>query len=253
VGVLGLTWVGLAVVAGCLLVVSLDSPVGAGRAEESLSDRAGYLRRWSALHGDHDPSGSPLTVWWLDLVRLLATPLAARGVRPGAVTGWGVWAATAVAVACAGHGHWTLLGVLAVVASGVADNLDGAVAVLSGRVSRFGYVLDSLADRCADTAYVLALFLLGAPGWLCVVGGGLAAVQEYTRARAGNAGMGQIGVVTVSERPTRVLVTAFTLLGAGLWPGTAGTVATLGAAAWTVLGLVGCTQVLVAVHAALRD
>ena len=115
-GVLGLTWVGLAVVAGCLLVVSLDSPVGAGRAEESLSDRAGYLRRWSALHGDHDPSGSPLTVWWLDLVRLLATPLAARGVRPGAVTGWGVWAATAVAVACAGHGHWALLGVLAVVA-----------------------------------------------------------------------------------------------------------------------------------------
>ena len=148
---------------------------------------------------------------------------------------------------------FAVLGVLAVAVSGVLDNLDGAVAVLSGRVSRFGYVWDSVADRCADTAYVLALFLLGAPGWLAVIGGGLAAGQEYTRARAGNAGMGQIGVVTVSERPTRVLVTTFTLLGAGLWPPVGGVVATVGAAAWTVLGLVGFVQVVVAVHAALRD
>jgi hypothetical protein len=85
-----------------------------------------------------------------------------------------------------------------------------------------------------------------------VAGGGLAAGQEYTRARAGNAGMGGIGVVSVWERPTRVVVTAFALLGCGALPVRAATLATAGAAAWVGLGVVGCAQVLAAVRTSLR-
>lgn len=249
-GVLGLTWLGLGGSAACLLVATV---VGARRPAGPLPDQAGYLRRWSALHGGYDPGGSAVAGRWLALVRTVAGPLAVRGIAPGAVTGWGVWMAGVVAVSAAGRGRWPLLGVLAVVASGLLDNLDGAVAVLTGRTSRFGYVLDSLADRCADTGYVLALFLLGAPGWLCLTGGGLAVTQEYVRARAGNAGMGQIGIVTVAERPSRVLVTAFALFGAGLVPAQGAVAATVGAAGWVAFGSVGCAQVLIAVHAALRD
>jgi CDP-diacylglycerol--glycerol-3-phosphate 3-phosphatidyltransferase len=109
-------------------------------------------------------------------------------------------------------------------------------------------VLDSLADRLSDGAYVLALWLLGAPGPVCVAGGALMVLQEYARARAGNAGMGEVGVVTVWERPTRVILTAFLLLACGLFPSRAGLVATLGAIAWIGLGAVGLTQLLVAVH-----
>lgn len=250
----GIAWFGLAVLAlGLAVGTVLDARRSArlvARAEPP--DRADYLRRWSALHGDHDPTGSALTWRWLLAVRAVGVPLAARGVSPTALTGWGVWSAAVVAAGAAGHGGWALLGALAVVVSGVLDNLDGAVAVLSDRTSRFGYVLDSLADRCADTGYALALFLLGAPGGLCVAGGGLAALQEYARARAGNAGMGRIGVVTVWERPSRVLVTAATLLAAGVLPGLAGSVVTAGAAAWVGLGAVGCAQVLRAVRTALR-
>jgi CDP-diacylglycerol--glycerol-3-phosphate 3-phosphatidyltransferase len=73
-------------------------------------------------------------------------------------------------------------------------------------------------------------------------------LQEYTRSRAGNAGMGEIGVVTVSERPTRVIMTALFLLGAGLYVGAAAGWALAGAAAWATVGLVGLVQLLVVVR-----
>lgn len=78
-------------------------------------------------------------------------------------------------------------------------------------------------------------------------------LQEYARARAGNAGMGEVGVVTVWERPTRVILTAALLLGCGLLPGSADLIATGGAAVWVVLGLIGLTQLLVVVRGRLTD
>jgi CDP-diacylglycerol--glycerol-3-phosphate 3-phosphatidyltransferase len=73
-------------------------------------------------------------------------------------------------------------------------------------------------------------------------------LQEYARARAGNAGMTEIGVVTLWERPTRVIVTALFLLGAGIYLDAAAGWATAGAAAWATLGAVGLSQLLVVVR-----
>jgi CDP-diacylglycerol--glycerol-3-phosphate 3-phosphatidyltransferase len=134
-------------------------------------------------------------------------------------------------------------------------------------VTGFGAVLDGVADRLGEVLYLLALWLLGAPAWLCVAGGALAMMQEYVRARAAAAGMTEIGVVTVWERATRIVVTAFALgvaglaglvepgltgvvatpgrTGVGATPGLTGVVALVGALAWTVLGAVGCAQLLV--------
>jgi phosphatidylglycerophosphate synthase len=183
----------------------------------------------------------------------VARPLAARGVSPDALTALGVLvSATAAAVASAG-GRWPLAAVAVVVIAGLLDNLDGAVAILSGRTSRWGFVLDSLADRLSDAAYLLPLWFLGAPGPVCVLGGGLMGLQEYARARAGNAGMGEIGVITVWERPTRVILTAGLLLGSGLLPDSADVIVTAGATAWVVLGLVGLAQLLVVVRRRLGD
>jgi CDP-diacylglycerol--glycerol-3-phosphate 3-phosphatidyltransferase len=113
-------------------------------------------------------------------------------------------------------------------------------------------VLDSVVDRVSDALYLVALWVVGAPGWLCVVGGALMGLQEYTRARAGNAGMSEIGVVTIWERPTRVIVTAMFLLGAGLYAASAQQWATAGAAAWATLGVVGLAQLVVVVRRVLR-
>ena len=50
----------------------------------------------------------------------------------------------------------------------VADSVDGAVAVVTGRTTRLGYVYDSVADRLGEVAWLLAFWLVGAPGGLVV-------------------------------------------------------------------------------------
>jgi CDP-diacylglycerol--glycerol-3-phosphate 3-phosphatidyltransferase len=224
--------------------------VGTGRSTpRTVPGRQEYLRRWAALHGDAGTGG--LVGWWLGLTHRLAVPLARRGVGPDTVTMLGLAVSVTVVPPAAVGGRWPLLAVGLVVLSGLMDNLDGAVAVLTDRVSRWGAVLDAVCDRVADTAYVVALWVSGAPGWLCALAAALSLLHEYVRARAGAAGMHRVGVVSVGERPTRVIVTAMFLLAAGLYPAASATWALLGAAAWVGTGAVGLAQVLVAVRSEL--
>jgi CDP-diacylglycerol--glycerol-3-phosphate 3-phosphatidyltransferase len=127
--------------------------------------------------------------------------------------------------------------------------------VLTNRVSRLGYVYDSVADRLGEAAWLVALWLLGVPAWLALAAGAAAWLHEYLRARATAAGMREIGVVTVAERPTRAIVVTVGLLLGGLAgaagrPLVAGT-ATLAAAVLLLLGVVALGQLVVAVHAGL--
>lgn len=209
-------------------------------------DRREYLDRWSHLHGGASTTG--LVGWWLGITHAVARPVVRAGLGPWPVTAAGVLVAAAACWPASAGDRWPLLAAALVGVSGLLDNLDGAVAVMSGRTSRWGFVLDSGCDRVADAAYCVALLLAGAPAWLAVTGAGLALLQEYVRARAAVAGMSEVGVVTVSERPTRVLVTAMFLLAAGVYPGAADLWATAGAAAWATLGAVGLAQLLVVVH-----
>jgi phosphatidylglycerophosphate synthase len=217
----------------------------------ALPTQAEYFDRWSALHGGYDPRGSRWVRPWLSLVYRAARPLAAARVAPDAVTAAGALVSgTAVAAAALG-GRWLVVAALTVVLSGLLDNLDGAVAVLTGRTSAWGYVLDSVVDRVSDGLYLAALWVAGAPGVVCVAAGGLTLLQEYARARAGVAGMTEVGVVTVWERPSRVIVTALFLLGAGTYAD-AGGWSGAGALAWLTLAAVGCGQLAVAVRRRLR-
>jgi len=209
-------------------------------------DRDAYLDGWSVLHGGHDPRDNPLVRGWLTVVYAVARPLAGARVPPDLVTLAGLLVAAGAPAMAAGGDGWWLAGAAAVtVLSGLLDSLDGAVALLSDRTTRWGHVLDSVADRAGDALFVATLWVAGAPGVLCVAGGTLMFLQEYARARAGAGGMTEVGVVTVWERPTRVIVTAAFLASAAAlgdpW-------ALLGAAAWVGLGVVGLAQLLVVVR-----
>ena len=217
-----------------------------------LPDREGYLARWSTLHGDFDPRGSRLISGYLGMTYVLARPFALARVPPDVLTLGGLLISALLVLVAAQEGRWLLLAAVITAVSGVADNIDGAVAILTDRATRFGYVLDSVVDRVSDALYLVALWVIGAPAAVCVVGGVLMLLQEYLRARAGNAGMGEIGVVTVWERPTRVAVTAMFLLAGGLFPAYANEAARAAAAAWIGLGVVGFTQLLVVVRRLLR-
>jgi phosphatidylglycerophosphate synthase len=212
----------------------------------ALPDREDYFDQWAALHGNYDPRSNVLVRSWLSMTYAVARPLARARVAPDLVTGLGVLVSAGAAAVAATGGRWLLLAALVVVGSGLLDNVDGAVAVLSGRATRWGFVLDSVADRVSDLAYVLALWLAGAPGELCAVGGALMFLQEFARARAGAAGMAEVGIVTLWERPTRVIVTAAFLLCAGLFLDSRW--AAFGAGAWAGLGTVGLVQLLVVVR-----
>lgn len=211
-----------------------------------------YFDRWAGLHGGYDPRGSWWARTWLAGTYAVARPLAVAGVPPDLLTFAGLAVSAGGVAACLPGGAWPVLAGAIVVLSGLADSLDGAVAVLSDRTTRWGHVLDSVVDRASDLLYVVALAVVGAPGWLCAVGGALALLQEYARARAGVAGMSEVGVITLWERPTRIAVTALFLVGAGLYVDAAAAWASAGAAAWATLGAVGLGQLLVVVRRRLR-
>jgi len=243
--------VGLLVVGAAVLVLLIASAV-TRRATTIVVDESAHLARWSDLHGGLDVGRTTLVRGWLRLVYRLARPLARTGVAPDLLTGWGLAAGSlALALSDLG-GRWPLVAALVVVVSGLLDGLDGAVAVLADRVTAFGSVLDSVADRIVDGLYLLALWRLGAPAGLCVAAGAAVLMLEYTRARASSAGMAEIGVVTVGERPTRVILTAVTLVGCSAYAGSAGRVAGAGTLATLVVSLVGLAQLLPVVRRRLR-
>jgi CDP-diacylglycerol--glycerol-3-phosphate 3-phosphatidyltransferase len=139
--------------------------------------------------------------------------------------------------------------------SGLLDSLDGALAIATGRASRRGFVLDSAVDRLTEAAYAAALWVAGAPGWLAVAFGALCWLPDYLRARAGQAGVQETGSLSVWERPTRVIMTGFTLGGAGVASvvGATEEVVALGTAAGGVLGVVAVVQLGFSLRRMLRE
>ena len=240
----------LLAVLGLALVVA--GVATARRPDAPVPDRDGYFDRWSTTHGGYDPrTGSVWVRGWLTLVLVLARPLARRGVQPDVVTWSSLWLALLVLVLASAGSGWAVLAGVLVVASALLDSLDGGLAVLEDRQSSWGYVLDSVVDRCSDVAWVLAAVAVGCPVELAlavVVG---VFLLEYLRARAAGAGFGEIGTVTVAERPTRVIVLAPTLAVCGLWPQGAHVVSAAGPAVLLALTVVGIGQLGLVVRRAL--
>ena len=172
---------------------------------------------------------------WLESVRGVLNPvvraLARAGVTPTGVTLFGLGMNIVCGVVI-GLGHPRAGGFL-LIAAGLCDALDGQLARLTGRTSRFGAFLDSTIDRIDETAVLagIAAYYLhsGAvrvafggerlldvdrpDAWfavLSVVALGGSLITSYTRARA--EGLGQECKVGAFERPERVVVTVLGLL-----------------------------------------
>ncbi|GAB3984790.1 hypothetical protein GCM10027615_73180 [Plantactinospora veratri] len=218
-----------------------------------------YANKWARLHGGFDPRMATTSVRrWLRMSYVLGCFLARLHVSPTAVTVLGVLLCVAVPVAVAQSRPGPVGPLLAagfVLLAAVADSIDGAVAVVTGRTTRLGYVYDSLADRVGEVCWLIAFWLVGAPGVLVAAAGGLSWLHEYTRARSVSAGMKEIGTVTVGERPSRVSVAVVGLLIAGLahlvMPELAAGTITVATAIWVLLGFFGMVQLLSAVRRSL--
>jgi phosphatidylglycerophosphate synthase len=240
---------GMVVLAGAGLALVVMGLVTARRPAHEIPDRDGYFDRWQVLHGGYDPrTGNPWLRGWLTMAYTLARPLARRGVQPDVLTISSVWLAGAVFVPSSVGGRWAMLAGWLVVASGLFDTLDGCVAVLEDRTTRWGYVLDSAVDRVNDAIYLAAVVSVGAPLELAVVCGFGFFLLEYLRARAGNAGGDEVGRVTVGERPNRVIVLAASLHFGGVFLAHEVLVATFGLSVMTALTAIALAQLTVTVR-----
>jgi CDP-diacylglycerol--glycerol-3-phosphate 3-phosphatidyltransferase len=165
-------------------------------------------------------------------VRGLALPVALAfgrlGLTPNVLTVIG-FAGTCVAAALAALEAWAMAGIL-VIAFGIFDMFDGALARATGRASRFGAFLDSTLDRTGE-GLVLAGVAVGCaqagfvPGVaLAVAALTFASVVTYTRAKA--EALGLHGEVGFAPRPERLVLLSVGLILAGLLGGV-GSVAVL--------------------------
>ena len=148
-----------------------------------------------------------------------ARMLCAAGVSPNMLTAAGL--AVAGAAAYLVTEKMLLAAGIVLLASGLFDMLDGAVARLSGRESPFGALLDSTADRVAEIGMFAALAILFVREGetigvaLCFAAMGGSVTVSYLRARGEALGVSARG--GVMTRPERVLNLAGGLIVAQWW------------------------------------
>jgi archaetidylinositol phosphate synthase len=124
----------------------------------------------------------------------------------------------------AGVAYWTagyageLTGGLLIIASGLFDIVDGAVARVMGRVSKVGAFFDSTLDRVAEVAIYFGILFGGySPSWWVMLALSLSLLVSYTRAKADSLGTSLSGV-GIGERSERLLVLAIaSILGYASW------------------------------------
>ncbi|WP_414942426.1 CDP-alcohol phosphatidyltransferase family protein [Amycolatopsis sp. cmx-11-51] len=188
-------------------------------------------------------------------MQTLARPI--LKVPPDVLTGCGVLSAGAAVFLASANGWWLWLALVALLATGVFDGLDGAVALLTGRARPAGAVLDAVADRVTELCFAAVLFVLGAPFAWCAGLAMLLLLHEFLRARAQGVGLRGAGAITVAERPTRLIVAAVAVTGVALAP--AGTPwtgwqwAETCAVLWAGLSVIGLIHLSIAVARGLPD
>jgi len=140
--------------------------------------------------------------------------LAKTGLTPNMVTVTG-FIVTLVAAGIIVNGNLLLAGIVMLLA-GVFDMLDGALARRTGKVTRFGAVLDSTLDRVSEAAILIGVCAFYSQSGqtpavvLAVVTLTLSLLVSYIRARAEAMGLeGKEGFFT---RPERVVALAIGMM-----------------------------------------
>jgi phosphatidylglycerophosphate synthase len=159
-------------------------------------DKNEFFATWSKLHGEAKIEGIVKT--WLQISYSVVRPLAKLRVTPNLLTLAGLIFAIAL---WQFPNSWPAA--LLLVLSLFFDGIDGSLAIYSRVTSKFGAFTDSFVDRLSEVFWALALYKLGAPAILIFLALLATFVQEYLRARAGGLGHGEVGLVTICERPVR--------------------------------------------------
>ena len=155
-----------------------------------------FFLAWSKLHGDAKIEG--VVKFWLSISYPASKALSKVRVTPNSLTFLGL--IFGILLYLNANNEWAPL---ILVISLICDGLDGSLAIITNKSTKWGALLDSTVDRVTEVFWVLALYRLGVDLWVLIAVLLIASAQEYLRARAGGVGLTQIGVVTLAERPVR--------------------------------------------------
>ncbi|MCX8182054.1 MAG: archaetidylinositol phosphate synthase [Candidatus Methanomethyliaceae archaeon] len=150
-------------------------------------------------------------------IKPVATSMAALGLSPNHVTLIGF--VVSMASAYTFFASNALLGGLLLLLAGLFDVLDGAVARVSGRVTKWGGVLDSTLDRYSDIIIISGIIL----GGLCDTFWGLLSIMgsvmvSYVRARGEVEGV-KLSSVGLMERAERMALISISAIIGYTWAG----------------------------------
>jgi phosphatidylglycerophosphate synthase len=155
-----------------------------------------FFSIWSRLHGDANISG--IVKGWLSISYVIVKPLSKARVTPNILTILGLFFGVLLYENAEIFWAPALL-----VLSLICDGIDGSLAIVTSKSTKWGAILDSTVDRLTEIFWVLALYKIGADLKLLIVVLLAASAQEYIRARAAGLGVSEVGIVTFAERPVR--------------------------------------------------
>lgn len=173
---------------------------------KQVMNRSDFFQQWSAIHGNAKITG--VVRAWLAISYKTCRILLKLRLTPNSLT-----LLSLIFAALYLNYIATDWAIAFLVLSLMADGIDGTLAIISHRITRFGAALDSIVDRVVEALWVIGLYQLGAPLIWVLIAWVASFTQEYLRARAGGLGVHEIGVVTISERPIRASMIFIVLVG----------------------------------------
>ena len=168
-----------------------------------------FFAKWSKLHGDATISG--IVKGWLRISFILVRPIAKLKITPNMLSTFGLF--FGVLLFFNAENNWAIL---LLITSLICDGIDGSLAIVTNKESKWGAAVDSIFDRLTEVFWALTFIAIGANQNVVMAAVLLAAVQEYLRARAAGLGLAEVGVVTIAERPVRAAILFVALVAAVL-------------------------------------
>jgi archaetidylinositol phosphate synthase len=152
-----------------------------------------------------------------DALKPLASSVASLALSPNQITAIGL--IVSVLAACIFYLSLQLWGGMLLLIAGFFDIIDGAVARITGKVTRWGGVLDSILDRYSDLIIIGAILLAGLcdPLWgvIAMIG---SVMVSYIRARGEVEGV-NMSSVGLMERAERMVILAVSAIVGYTWAG----------------------------------
>jgi phosphatidylglycerophosphate synthase len=155
-----------------------------------------FFSTWSGLHGDAKVSG--IVKGWLSISYLIVKPISRIKITPNILTMLGLFFGLLLFINAKTFWAPGLL-----VLSLICDGIDGSLAIITKKSTKWGAILDSVVDRLTEIFWVLALYKIGVDLRFLILVLLTASLQEYVRARSTGLGVSEVGIVTFAERPVR--------------------------------------------------